>query len=993
MILCVYSIYLATLGLAVPAYLKGTLPDTLSETLDADVTVGDVSINPFLLRAHVSDLAIANKQADAPLFRFDDFIVDISAWRSIFTLSPTFDDVRLNMPYVHLARLEGGDTPRFNISDIVDHLAANEEQQPEEDTEDSQLMRVKVDNFALLNGHVLLTDDVTGAELDYPELSITLTDLDTQATPTSETAKHSDTANQYDFTAMTAQSGAVRVNGFFQLSPLAVDTHIALSQFGLTPFWPLVKDHIDGTLTDGSLDIDLNATLNQTSEGVVVAVSDGQLSVSDLTLIHDGKPTVTIPAIVVDNINLNSQTQVVTLDRIAITQPRVDTMVDAEGSDLQRLYIAPPTQETSTAPAADAASDAPWQVVLGEFAIERGEVMVRESALTDTVNWQLSDIALHTGQIDTQFTQPIDFALSLSAGSDQLSQTQHAKFSTDGKVDVTEQQVAGALTFDDFALTQLQPYIGKYANVKMNNGHVFASADYSADAQGDIKVAANARLTELDVVDTIKNEPLLAWDALNVSDIQFNNLGHSLSIEDVQLAAPYANIQIAEDKQTNISNLLREQPASDEAPASTSNKTTDESESQEDSSAMQFAIANVTITDGSAYFADYSLTPRFASGIAELNGSISQLSSQAESRAGVDLQGKIDSYAPVKLQGELNPFLSAPYLDLDFSVSGAELTSVNPYSGTYMGYYIDKGLMSLDVSYRLENEQLAGDNHLVIDQLTLGRKTDSEDALQLPLGLAIALLEDQNGVIDLGLEVSGDVNSPDFSFGSIILNAIGNIITKAVTAPFSMLASLVSSDDELDIVDFTAGISELDDKAKEKLTTLAEALSQRPGLRVNIEGSVDAVADSRELAEQTLQQLLLTRSGLTALPDSLSASTFPTEGPLADTLIALFNEVIDSDVTMERQRITTQLQQEDTDTPVAETAIQQALTISLYNQLRNHYLATEADLTILADSRAKAVKSYLVNESKVDANRLFLTNSQHHLKEDFNGVNLTLESK
>lgn len=988
--LFVYSIYLVTLGLAVPAYLKSTLPDSLSDTLNADVSVGNVSINPFLLRAHVSALGIANKDDVTPLFQFDDLIVDISAWRSIFTLTVTLDDLTLNAPYLHLARLEGGENPRFNVSAIVDHLTATEDTPTEEESEDSELLRLKLDHLALLNGHVLISDSVTGAELDYPELSVTLTDLDTQAMPSEQAANNKDTENQYDFTAVTAQNGTISVNGFFQLSPLAVNTHIALEHVALTPFWPLIKDQVDGTLSDGSISLALKATLSQTADDLVVKVTKGQLSIDALRLMQNDVPKITLPAIVVDNINMDSQTQTLTIDSVTVKAPRIDTTVDAQGSDLQRLYVgqAAPEENPST-PTTEASDEGEWKITLDQFGVQNGEVMVRENAVADnTVNWQINNIAFTTGKIDSQFTQPIDFALSLKAGSEQLAAAQHAGFSTQGSVNVAEQQLSGSLTFDDFALAQLQPYIAHYANVTMNNGHLFASADYNADAQGDIQVAANARIDQLEVTDAAKNEPLLSWASLDVADIQFDNLNNALSVKQVQISAPYANIQIDENKQTNLSGLLRETPSDD-----TSTTTSQEATNEDDAAPMNVDIAEVTITDGSAYFADYSLAPRFASGIADLNGAITHLSSQTDTRAGVDLQGKIDSYAPVKLQGKLNPFLSSPFLDLDFSVSGAELTSVNPYSGTYMGYYIDKGLMSLDVSYRLEDEQLKGENHLVIDQLTLGKKTDSKDALQLPLGLAVALLEDKNGVIDLGLEVSGDVNSPDFSFGSIILNAIGNIITKAVTAPFSLLASLVSSDDELNIVNFAVGIDELNDNEKEKLSTLAEALNQRPGLRVNIEGSVDAVADSRQLAEQTLQNTLLSRSGLPVLPDDLSASNFPLAGPLSDSLVALFDEVMDSDVASEKERITVQLQQENTDAPVEDNAVQQALTISLYNQLRNHYIASEADLTVLAESRAKAVKSYLVNVAKVDANRLFLMNSQHHLQEDFNGVNLTLESK
>jgi hypothetical protein len=305
----------------------------------------------------------------------------------------------------------------------------------------------------------------------------------------------------------------------------------------------------------------------------------------------------------------------------------------------------------------------------------------------------------------------------------------------------------------------------------------------------------------------------------------------------------------------------------------------------------------------------------------------------------------------------------------------------------------------------------------------------------LPLGLAIALLEDSNGVIDLGLDVSGDVDSPDFSFGSIILNAIGNIITKAVTAPFSLLANLVGSDDELDSVAFTFGGHKLDAQAKEKLNTLAEALKKRPGLKVNIEGTVNAVSDASALAQRQLNTTLLAKSGLIepsaisdnegttantsaggkneSLSDSgssqdepLTGSRIPLEGPLADALLSHYVEVFTPDLNQEFENMMVQLYPElanlgDEDSPksadgikeiINEDSVNRALSIARYNKLRNSIDISESELIQLADARSKAVKRYLANEANVEANRLFLLNTQHDLHTEFSGVELTLEA-
>jgi len=512
---------------------------------------------------------------------------------------------------------------------------------------------------------------------------------------------------------------------------------------------------------------------------------------------------------------------------------------------------------------------------------------------------------------------------------------------------------------------------------------------------------------------------LLQWADFQVKGIKYNSTDSTLSLGKITLDKPYAKLLIAEDKQTNFSNIVVEQTASASPSISTpetETKTQAESNQEalpsagEEVSELVIRIGEIVFNNGSAYFADNSLRPRFASGIESLNGSITKLSSNADTTANVDVKGKIDGYAPVALYGAINPLIKDIFLDLTFTVEGAELTSVNPYSGTYMGHFIDKGLLSLDIQYLLEDNQLAGNNHVVIDQLTLGRKTDSEKALSLPLGLAIALLEDSNGVIDLGLEVSGDLDSPTFGFGSIILKAIGNLITKAVTAPFSLLANLVGSDDDkLNEIDFAHGSSQLSDAASSKLATLADALAKRPGLRVNIEGTVDEVPDAYELAEQKLQQQLLAFSGQQALPESLSPSTMPISGPLADALSELFVSSTGKTVEEERIVVIAKLQQSDDDkgegtkntansetTPVQvapdAAQVEQALYIAMYNQVRSAIDIPKRELAHLADARAKMVKNFLANDLAVDANRLFLLNSRQHLQLKKSGVALTLEA-
>lgn len=754
----------------------------------------------------------------------------------------------------------------------------------------------------------------------------------------------------------------------------------------------------------------------------------------------------------VPGVNANTNTAA---DNSSLTASQPASLSAKEDSGVQTADE-PLAQAAKSAPSAevDAESTAQntserneWQVVLQQFVFNGGTLDIEERGVSAGTFLRVSNINIETGSITTDFTAPISYSTNfqVSADPERFSSVPQGAFSSAGSVTIAKQAIKGSAALDALVLSQFQQYVSPYAKVTLESGAVNLDVTFEGSAAGDLNVNASTRVEGLSILDTAQT-PLLQWEALSVEDIKLDRNANQLRVETVHLTAPFARLIIDEAKQANISklfaaseqdvvknestnregndNLAAQDAANSNGEAKSKSATSSTSEAA--SSELAIAVGGVSIENGRAYFADHSLTPKFASAIESLNGKISGIDSRSNDPASVDITGKIDNYAPVKLAGTIHPLKQDLDLDLNFSVKGAELTSVNPYSGTYMGYYIDKGLLSLAVQYKLNGDQLDGQNHVIIDQLTLGKKSNSDQALSLPLGLAIALLEDRNGVIDLGLDVSGDVDSPDFSFGSIILNAIGNIITKAVTAPFSLLANLVGSDDELDSAEFAFGASTLSPAVKEKLDTLAKALNKRPGLRVNIEGTVNAVSDASALAQRQLNNTLLIRSGLV---DSSSTSStadmpangavnssqaslitgisIPLDGPLADALLAYYVDVFTPDLNQEYTNMVVQLYPElasesqepsqvstkDNQSVIKGDDVKRALSIARYNKLRNSIDIPESELILLADARSKAVKSYLANDAEIEANRLFLLNTQHDLHTEFSGVELSLEAK
>ena len=1015
--LLAYLLYALLLGLVTPYVLTSKLPAALSQSLGREVTVEAISINPFLLRIRVTNFSIAEADQRNDFVRFSQLEADAAFWRTLLTFTPTLEHFYLNGPYARLTREQGGETTEFNFSDIIRHIQS--QSSPEEAEEgagdESGIPHLRLGLLNVADGKVEVFDRVSGAELVYPDLALELANLDTHATisDNARSEEQGSSDNLYQVNVTTTEGGTVYVDGLFQLAPLALTGKVVIKKLALPPLWPLSDDIIKARLTDGTLDFSVGYEVRETEQGFRFRANDGQLAVHSLALSDTTRQRIALERFSLTDMRLDTDSQRVDIAGLKLEAPYINGVYDNDGLDLVSLLMPAGIAQNNAEPEDNPQPEetTAWQVVLGELAISEGDVQLHDKAVAQSMYWRVHPITLTTSEIDSHFSTPVDYevALAISGNSQAIPENAQGELVTRGSADLATQAVVGELTLSDIALSQVQSYLTPFVNLSLSEGALSATTRYEVAESGKtLLVSGDATVDNLTILDGLHYEPLVKWQSLDVADLRFSLADNTLDMASVNIIEPYAKILIDEQKRTNIGAIIRSGESSSENASEVGDakegsvNTPENGEAEGDSvdtsvtgeaegSSLAISIAAINLNNGSAYFADESLTPQFASSIESLNGSIEQLTSDAGSAAKVAINGKIDSYAPVSLKGELNPLLEELFLDLDFAVEGAELTSVNPYSGTYMGYYIDKGLLSLDVRYKVQNSELDGNNHVVIDQLTLGRKSDSEQALSLPLGLAVALLQDNDGVIDLGLEVSGDLDNPDFSFGSIILNALGNLITKAVTAPFTFLASLVGSEDELNRVDFTAGQDSLDEQATQRLTTLAEALNKRPGLRVSIEGTVDAVSDARELAVAQLHQQLLERSAQDALPDNFSASNVPLEGPLASTLETLFSETFSDSVQDEQQRIRAQLQNNNEE-PVTEQQVTRALHIAMYNRLRDSITIPESELAALAQERGKRVKAYLVNQAQVEAGRLFLLNSREHLQSQSSSVELSLQA-
>jgi hypothetical protein len=385
------------------------------------------------------------------------------------------------------------------------------------------------------------------------------------------------------------------------------------------------------------------------------------------------------------------------------------------------------------------------------------------------------------------------------------------------------------------------------------------------------------------------------------------------------------------------------------------------------------AIGAVRIANGSANYSDLWIKPSFAVGIQTLEGTVTGLSSDAKSRATVDLKGQVDRYSPVHIGGTLNLLSAALYTDLTMSFKDLDLTIVNPYSGHFAGYKIDKGKLSVDVSYKIEQRTLAAQQHFVVEQLQLGDPVESPDAVHLPLKIAVALLKDRNGVIDINLPMSGSLDDPHFRIGPVIWQAFINLIVKAATAPFALLGHLFGGGEHINIVEFAAGSAELDPPAPEQLASLAKGLQERPQLKLDVPIVSSRSLDRPQMAAARLREELLatvqnTRAGKKH-PETAGEMALADPEKHFHLLVDQYQADLGKNAQLPPSALAVQAAK-GKDAPPYDPAI-----ADLNAALIDHIEVPDADLEALGKRRAKAIRDALLSDGQVDPSRVFIVNA------------------
>lgn len=906
-----------------------------------------VELNPFSLELTLWGLQIGEPGKEQVGFErlYANLQLD-SLWSGALHLA----NVELDKPRTELLFAKDGS---LNLTQLFKLPPS----QPKAETPASEPFPLRIGSIKLNAGYLHFEDLRPSEPIEflYDSMDLELKNLSTLP----------DDSTDMTLVAAGPKGGRIDWQGTFSLVPIASEGTLKFTDGKMKLVWPYVRDIVPLVLEDGRVSFETHYKLNLSKETELL-LDNTSLQVAPFAVnAPDGRPLVRLASLSVSETSIDLAKQLVTVGKIRSEKLETWAALEADGQlDWQKLFAsqpakAKPAEKTEPATATPATKETtgtntpskPWQVLLRDVQLRNYQVHLADRTHKEPVALEVGPLNLDLQNFDSLNQSPFTLKLDTGVGK-------QGKLQASGDVNLAPVSSKLNVVTRDIDLRVAQAYISPFIRLELRSGMLNSDLDVDLKSTAPLafSITGKAQVNQLHTLDTIKNRDFVKWQQLNLDGLEYRH-GDALSIAKVNLQQPYARFMINEDRTTSVDDLLIPQPAG--SPQKASNTSTSSAKP------LGIHIGEIAINDGSANFADFSLTPNFATAIQQLNGRIGTIDNRQPKPANVDIKGKVDRYAPVTIKGALNPFDPMASLDIATSFKRVELTTLTPYSGKFAGYRIRKGRLNLDLHYLITKGQLKAENKLVLEQLQLGDKVDSPDAVDLPIRLAVALLKDTEGKISIELPISGDLNNPQFSVMPIVWQTLRNLVMRAAQAPFKFIGGLVSGGDAQDLgsVAFTPGSSDLSSDAKGALDKLASALKARPELRLEIEGTSAQSSDGPLIAEQRLEReyqatyyKMLQRRG-----DKVPAQATQLQVP-DDEKPAMLEAIYRSRLKQQPPAQWEQLSRKER-------------TDNLRNAVITSWAESPLLLRQLGQARASSIKDYLVDQGKLEDQRVYFVDA------------------
>jgi len=827
---------LATLALAwtslawwLPGLLRPRIEAAATQALGTPVQLHGLALSPWTLRIQADGLQIGAPAA--PLFKLAQVQTQLSL-SSLWHRAPVLRSLRLQAPQLWVQRLAA---ERYNFSPLLDHLR----QQPASPGP-SEPARFALHNIELVDGQVIYDDQLLhqqhrleALQVGLPFLSNLPSDIHTEVRP--------QLSARIDGSELQL-SGQAEPFGPDLPATLQLDWH-GLKLVDWAPLLAAVLPPEQAPkIGSGTLSAQLRIAFKDPS-----GPTPAQLAITGKVGVQDLQAEL-------QTLGLQARwqrLQLEGLDLAPLAGRYALQRVHLQGLEAQYTHAA---SGAATAPASAASTPAPAstsapapgpQFKLAEFQCSACTLRYLDRSTQPEAQLTLQQIQLKLGPLSQDLSQPIAIDLAAQLGG---------PLSLKGQLTPQPLQLQADLALNAVDLRAAQPYLAPHLNLRLAGGQASAAGhlDLAQNKTLQLRYQGRASVAALKTQDSVNGADFLAWQQLAFDGLDIGLRGEQLdaNLGRIRLDGLQARVILHPDAHLNFADIPKRNtgaaPVSVTTPqAKGDSRPAPTAQAQAPAGpAPRLRWQQLAISQGTVYFTDNFIRPNYSAKLTQLKGEVSALSSEKPEPARLNLSGALDDGAPLRISGRLHPLGARLYTDIDATARGIALTRLSAYAERYAGYRIDKGTLTMTVHYKIDQGKLEAENQLFLDQFTFGDKVDSPDATSLPVRLAVALLKNSKGEIDIRLPIGGTLDDPQFSVGSLVWRALVNLLTRVATAPFALLSGGGDSDSSsLNQVSFAAGSADLSEAAQKSLDKLAQSLKERPGLKLEITGHADPGVD------------------------------------------------------------------------------------------------------------------------------------------------------
>jgi len=960
----VLTVYIIGVYFILSAILTRIMPEKISEQLERQVSIEHIRVNPLTLSVLIRGFEVMAKNGKGSFIRFESLYINTEIL-SLVKRGFIIKRLQLEQPVLKIERLS--DTT-FNFSDLLSRGTNDSKDADDPRKKPKKPINFSVADISIVDGSVIYNDVPLSKNHTIAPINWKLPFI-------SNFSKHQDRFSEPALT-FSVDDASVSADVQSKLFKNTMETIVKLSIKGVslphyTAYVP--SDLINFKVEQGTLDITTEVSFRK-EKGSIIVIGKGELTLSDLN-VKDiaGNEIVVLPKLRVPLLPSVITENSLHFGEIQMQQPVVSALRKADGTINLSSLISTAEKQEVQAEGETKTLDKVFRVDVDRFLLTGGTARFNDFAVkkkfedTKNVESAINDIDITLESFSTASGKQTKFKVNTNINNS-------APFEMKGEMTVSPLTVESDISLSTVALSWCQPYLPENVKLVITGGLAEASAHISLSKKEDQKISAkvtgNTAIRKFASVDPEKAESFLGWTDFTIDGVDVSVWPLRISVDNIAFNGLNNQLVVFEDGASNLEKIFIKEKETAGVQKKTAKKT-------KPVEVTPIHIGKFSMKKSKFSFLDRSVKPNYSTYLFLKELSVMGLTSEDFKAADVTARGSIDGYAPVNITGAVNPLAKDLFVDLDFKVEHMEMVPFSTYTGKYIGRAIEKGEFNIDVKYHIKEKQIAADNHVLVDQFTLGKDVESPDAMNLPVGLAVSLLTDRKGIININLPISGRTDDPDFAWGTVVLEALGNLIMKAATSPFELVSSLVGGGEEMRYIEFLPGSVEIDEPEAKKLEAIRKLLIERPALKMEVVGYADTDNDRSALAELALERKIKAPALVNAAKNN--------QMPDAQTLASI---VLTSE---EREKMLRKLYKNEVlAKPVEGTLVKKLndpslTTGEMTKLLQERVTINDTDLQSLAMDRAGRVKKSLLQDETVSADRIFLKEPDNPFETEANG--------